>query len=222
MVLSDLRPSSSSASPEKQKHLNRRRRRPRPRPDRLGQQLGLLPRTQSQGRGSSHAPARATRRFLFRPSLPPSPPVTPLASRSPVSRFVLAQRCCYLCRCLICQSTRHRPVTSFRPATSAPPSERHCRLALPPFLVRPTDPTDPPVARDPPCPIRLAFSSFMPLHLLLSVLRSLHSTTLSLCTPRHFLFWPSLPPSPPVTPLASRSPVPRISWFNAAATCAPA
>ena len=59
VLLSDLRPSSSSASPEKQKHLNRRRRRPRPRPDRLGQQLGLLPRTQSQGRGSSHAPARA-------------------------------------------------------------------------------------------------------------------------------------------------------------------
>ena len=58
VVLSDLRPSSSSASPGKQKHLTRRRRRPRPRPDRLGQQLGLLPRTQSQGRGSSHAPAR--------------------------------------------------------------------------------------------------------------------------------------------------------------------
>ena len=34
------------------------RRRPRPRPGRLGQQLRLLPCTQNQGRGSSHAPQR--------------------------------------------------------------------------------------------------------------------------------------------------------------------
>ena len=50
------------------------------------------------GKWSSHAPARATTALPVRPSLPPSPPVTPLASRSPVPRFLPAQRCCYLCQ----------------------------------------------------------------------------------------------------------------------------
>ena len=66
-----------------------------------------------QARGVAQAmPRHGQQDALYRPSLPPSPPVTPLASRSPVPRVLLAQRYCYLCPRLICQSTRHRPATS--------------------------------------------------------------------------------------------------------------